>query len=133
MSGMVGTMSTLGWVMEPTAMVDLIYSYWFANRRDQCIILKGIQSFDFVIASHQGDTNIEGFLDDTEEGLRSLFLECFDTAIVTVVSPDYSHTKKNFTLAISGTVYKDNKPYDVAKSVILNGKSFELIQEARLQ
>lgn len=129
MAGIVGTMSTLGWVDEPTVMIDKLFSYWIANRRDQCIILTGIQSFDFVIGSHQGDTVIDKFLDDAEESFRSMLLECFDNVQVSVMSPDHEQAKKNFTLAISGTVYKDGIGYDLARSVILNGKTFELIQQ----
>ena len=66
-----------------------------------------------------------------EESLRSYLLECFTGVEVVVRSPDYEPVKKMFTLAVSGQVEEDGKLYDLATSVSVNGKTFELIEKGR--
>ena len=131
MGGMVGTMSTVGWVKEPASKADLVIAYWFANRKDQCRFIPEVQSYNFIVASHQGDREIEGFLDDIENSLRSMLLECFDSAKVVARAPDFEPLKKEFVLAVSGTVEENGISYDLSHSVIVSGKTFELITEGR--
>lgn len=129
--GVVATMDTLGFITEPTIKIDRLIAYWFANRIDQSIILTGIQSYQYVVAKHQNDFQIDNFLKEIEENLRSFLLECFTNVDVGVRSPDYEPVKKMFTLAISGQVEEDGKLYDLATSVAVNGKTFELIEKGR--
>ena len=129
--GVVATMDTLGYVKEPTVKIDRLIAYWFANRIDQSIILTGIYSYQYVVARHQNDFQIDNFIKDMEESLRSYLLECFTGVEVVVRSPDYEPVKKMFTLAVSGQVEEDGKLYDLATSVSVNGKTFELIEKGR--
>ena len=129
--GVVATMDTLGYVREPSVKVDRLIAYWFANRIDQSIILTGIQSYQYVVAKHQNDFQIDNFIKDMGESLRSYLLECFTAVDVVVRSPDYEPVKKMFTLAISGQVEEDGERYDLATSVSVNGKTFELIEKGR--
>lgn len=131
MGGMVGTMSTVGWVKEPTSKADLLIAYWFANRKDQSRFITDVQSYNFVVATHQGDHTIEPFLEAIENNLRSMLLECFDAATVQARAPNFDPMAKQFQLAVSGVVQENGKSYDLARSVILNGKTFELITEGR--
>ncbi|QDB70471.1 hypothetical protein CF8_0059 [Aeromonas phage CF8] len=131
MAGIVGTMDTLGWVKEPTVKIDRLIAYWFANRKDQSIIFRNIQSFQYVVGKHQDDKQIDGFLEDVQNNLRSFLLECFDAADVTAAAPGWEPNLKMFTLAISGQVQQDGNKYDIAHAVQLNGKTFEKIAEGR--
>lgn len=131
--GVVATMDTLGFIQEPTVKIDRLIAYWFANRIDQSIILTGIQSYQYVVAKNQNGFNIDNFIKDMEESLRSYLLECFNSVEVVVRSPDYEPAKKMFTLAVSGQVEEDGKLYDLATSVAVNGKTYELIDKGRKQ
>ncbi|WNV45876.1 hypothetical protein [Aeromonas phage AerS_266] len=131
MAGIVGTMDTLGWVDEPVVKIDRLIAYWFANRKDQSIIFRNIQSFQYVVAKHQDDKQIDGFLQEIQSNLQSFLLECFDAAEVKARAPGYEVGKKMFTLAISGRVLEKDTYYDLSHSVILNGKTFEKIREGR--
>jgi hypothetical protein len=131
MGGMVGTMSTVGWVKEPASKVDLLIAYWFANRKDQSRFITDVQSYNYVVATHQGDHTIDNFLEAIQNSLRSMLLECFDGADVYARAPNFNPLNKQFQLAVSGTVEENGKTYDLAHSVIVSGKTFELITEGR--
>lgn len=131
MVGIVGTMDTLGWVKEPSVKIDRLIAYWFANRKDQSIIFRNIQSFQYVVGKHQDDKQIDGFLEDIQNNLRSFLLECFEGADVVAAAPGWEANLKMFTLAISGQVQQDGVKYDLAHAVQLNGKTFEKIAEGR--
>jgi hypothetical protein len=53
--GVVATMDTVGFITEPTVKIDRAIAYWFANRLDQCIVLRGIHSYQYVMAKHQNN------------------------------------------------------------------------------
>lgn len=129
--GVVGTMDTIGYLKEPSAKADRLIALWFANRVDQSIILSNIQSYQYVVAKHQNDFRIDEFLAEVQTNLRSYLQECFDGAEVVARAPNYLTVNKMFTLAVSATVEEDGVRYDVARSVEINGKTYERVNEGR--
>ncbi|QGH71905.1 putative virion structural protein [Klebsiella phage N1M2] len=130
--GVVGTMDTVGFITEPTIKIDRLIAYWFANRIDQCLILRNIHSYQYVIAKHQDDKKSEErLLADIENNLREYLLECFEGCSVSAWAKRENPGDKMFTLVLSGTVFQDGKEYDLAKSVLINGSTYELIDKGR--
>lgn len=130
--GVVGTMDTVGFLTEPTVKADRAITYWFANRIDQCIILREIYSYQYVVAKHQDDKGSdEKFLEDVQNNLKGHLLEIFDDVSVSARAIREKEGDKMFTLAISAVVFEDGKQYDVAQAVYVNGKNYEIIDKGR--
>lgn len=131
-NGVVATMDTVGYLYEPQASADRLIAYWLANRVDQSSVLTNVQSYLYVVGKHQNDFRITEFLAEAQDNLQSFLGECFEKAEVDVTAPHYKQGDKMFEMRIGATVYRDGKSYDVAKSVSLNGQTFELVQAGRL-
>jgi hypothetical protein len=130
--GVVGTMDTVGWIQEPAVKIDRAIAYWFANRIDQCIILRDIHSYQYVVAKHQDDKNSEApFLAEIKQNLNEYMLQIFDTASIDAYAQRDNPEDKMFTLVLSGVVGQDGKEYDLARSVYVEGGSYKLIDTAR--
>ncbi len=130
--GVVATMDTVGYLTEPTVKADRAITYWFANRIDQCIILRDIYSYQYVVAKHQDDKGSdEKFLQDVESNLRGYLLEIFEGASVSARAIREHDYDKMFTLAVSAVVFEDGKEYDVAQAVYINGSNYEIIDKGR--
>lgn len=130
--GVVGTMDTVGWVQEPTVKIDRAIAYWFANRIDQCIILRDVHSYQYVVANHQDDKKGEGlFLDDIKQNLNEYMLQIFDSASINAYAKRANPEDKMFTLVLSGVVTQDGKTHDLAQAVYVEGGSYKLIDNAR--
>ncbi|QDJ97050.1 hypothetical protein PQC07_gp222 [Aeromonas phage D3] len=130
-NGCCATMSTVGYLYEPLAQIDRLIAWWFANRIDQSVILTDIQSYQYVVASHQNDFRIDEFLQDVQRNLQSYLMECFEGAEVKATAPNYEEGGKMFHLHISGVVERNGVRYDVASAVALSGKTFELVENGR--
>lgn len=130
--GVVATMDTVGFITEPSVKIDRAMAYWFANRIDQCIILRNIHSYQYVMAKHQDDKGSEErFLEDIKKNLTEYLLQIFDSASVEAKSSREKEGDKMFTLRLSGVVAQDGKTYDLAKSVLINGETYKLVDEGR--
>lgn len=130
--GVVGTMDTVGFLTEPTVKIDRLIAYWFANRKDQCLIIRTVHSYQYVIAKHQGEKKGEERLfQDIENNLREYLLECFDAAEVRAWGKRDNPEDKMFTLVISGQATQDGIVYELNKSVLINGSTYKLIDIGR--
>ena len=129
--GVVATMDTVGYLKEPTAKADRQIAQWFANRVDQSIIFRDIQSYQYVVGKHQNDFRVDEFLREIQSNLKSYMLECFDGVDVSARAVNYEPGNKMFTLAVSATVEEDGVRYDVSQAVSINGKTYELVNEGR--
>ncbi|UQT02606.1 hypothetical protein SUREIYA_00070 [Serratia phage vB_SmaM-Sureiya] len=130
--GVVGTMDTLGFITEPTIKIDRLIAYWFANRIDQCLILRNIHSYQYVIAKHQDDKkNEDKLLEDIKNNLQAYLLECFEGCSVDAWAKRDNPEDKMFTLVLSGVVFQDGKEYELSNSVLINGSTYELIDKGR--
>lgn len=130
--GPVGTMDTLGWVTEPTLKADRKIAYWFACRKDQCEHVKDIDSFHFIKETVQGHKgSVSDMTGPIRNSLSNVLMECFEEVTVEVNSKSISAKGYATEIFISATVWEDGKSYDVATSVIINDKTFELVYEGR--
>lgn len=130
--GVVATMDTMGFITEPAIKIDRAIAYWFANRIDQCIILRNIHSYQYVMAKHQGDKRSEErFLEEIKKNLTEYLLQIFDSASVDARSVRANEGDKMYTLVLSGIVAQDGKTYDVARSVLVNGETYKIVDEGR--
>lgn len=130
--GVVGTMDTVGFITEPTIKIDRCIAYWFANRIDQCLIIRTVASYQYVTVNHQDDKKGEDrLLEDIENNLRQYLLQCFDGASVNAHAVRKEPGDKMFTLVLSGEVMQDGQKYDLAKSVLINGSTYKLIDNGR--
>lgn len=130
--GVVGTMDTIGFVQEPTVKIDKAIAYWFANRIDQCIVIRNVHSYQYVVANHQDDKNTEElFLTEIRQNLNEYMLQIFDSVSIDAWAKRANPEDKMFTLVLSGVVSQDGKQYDIARSVYVEGGSYKLIDTAR--
>ncbi|KAB3419264.1 hypothetical protein F9Z84_07100 [Escherichia coli] len=130
--GVVATMDTVGFITEPTVKIDRAIAYWFANRLDQCIVLRGIHSYQYVMAKHQDDKGTdERFLEEIKKNLTEYLLQIFDSVSVEANSQRKNEGDKMFTLRLSGVVAQDGKTYELAHAVLVNGETYKLVDEGR--
>lgn len=130
--GVVGTMDTVGFITEPTIKIDRLIAYWFANRIDQCLILRNIHSYQYVTAKHQDDKKSEDkLLEDIKNNLQAYLLECFEGCSVDAWAQRENPEDKMFTLVLSGVVFQDGKEYELSNSVLINGSTYKLIDKGR--
>lgn len=130
--GVVATMDTVGYLTEPTVKADRAIAYWFANRVDQCILLEDIASYQYVVASHQDDKGSEDrFLADIKTNLTSYLMEIFDGVTIQAYAKKETEQSKMFTLVISGEFFQDGVRYELNQAVLINGKSYELVDRGR--
>lgn len=129
--GIVATMDTLGYLTEPTVKADRAIAYWFANRVDQCIILRDIASYQFIVAKHQNDPSEERFLEDIRNNLREYLLEIYDKVSVDAWAKRQEEGDKMFTLVLSAEFYQDGIRYELSKSVLLAGETYKVIDAGR--
>ncbi|AEV89500.1 putative virion structural protein [Pseudomonas phage OBP] len=130
--GVVATMDTVGFIQEPGIKIDRAIAYWFANRIDQCIILRNVKSYQYVVAKHQDDKKgEERFLEDIQKNLREYLLQIFDAVSVNAWAKREQEGDKMFSLILSGIVEQDGKKYDLAHAVSVNGETYKLIDIGR--
>lgn len=130
--GILGTMDTIGFITEPTLKLDRAIAYWFANRIDQCLIIRTVASYQYIIAKHQDDKGSEErFLADIENNLREYLLQNFDGVSVKAWANKANPGDKMFTLVLSGVAIQDGVSCDIAKSVLINGSTYELVDKGR--
>lgn len=130
--GVAVSMSLLGVISEPTLKLDRAVAWFFASRKNQCIILRDIEGYVYVRELNQG-TNItpEYFCTLVGQSLERVLVKYFDEVYVDAVPKLVDDLKTVFTCYISCTAIQDGKSYDLAKSVLINNKTFELIDQAR--
>lgn len=130
--GVVATMDTVGFITEPTVKIDRAIAYWFANRLDQCIVLRGTHSYQYVMAKHQDDKGSEErFLEEIKKNLTEYLLQIFDSVSVEAKSHRKNEGDKMYTLRLSGVVGQDGKTYELAHAVLVNGETYKLVDEGR--
>lgn len=127
--GPVATMDTIGYITEPTLKADRAIAYWFANRVDQSLIFKDIASYQYIVAKNQSSKSIDKFIKDVEDNLKKYLLSIFEG--VSVSCRQIKVTESTFTLAVSAVFFQDGVSYDLARAVLVNGKTYELIDEGR--
>lgn len=130
-NGMVATMDTLGYLTEPTIKADRAIAYWFANRIDQCLILRDINSYQYLVAKHQDDHTEERLLQDVKKHLRDYLLELFEKVSVEAWAKRENEGDKMYTLVVSAEFWQDGVRYDLAKSVIEAGSTYRTIDYGR--
>ena len=130
--GVVGSMSTMGWISEPQLKAAKKIDYWFASRRSQCLVIREVESYQFVKESCQGtNITVKEFCRKLSSSLKRILLECFEDVEVNVVPEDISEQGSVFRANISAIFTENGITYDLSKSVDINNNSFELIDEGR--
>lgn len=130
--GVASSMSTLGYITEPTLKIDRKIAWWFAARKNQSILLTDIENFQYVREMNQG-TNIttSAFCDKIAISLEKILLECFDSVEILAHPEDISDTGSMFRCRINGMCYEEGMSYQINAAVIMNNKTFELIDKGR--
>lgn len=129
-SGSVGTMSTLGFIIDDMNLaMDRHFTYFFASRRDQCKIIPKVPSFEWTLMQNQG--NIKKIEIEMKSTLTQYFLEISDSCEVAVGSYAKSDRDGTFNLSIAVSCIKDGVRYDLQKAVLVSGQSFQLLAAAR--
>lgn len=126
----VGTMSTLGFIMDdPYMAMDRHITYWFAARKNQCKNIPDVPSFEYLLKEYQG--NKETMASEVSSSLKSYFMLLFDTVEVEVNPVDYTNDISKYTLEVAVRCYYNATYYDLQKAVLISGSSYKLIKEGR--
>lgn len=130
--GVAMSMSLLGMITEPTLKMDRALAWFFASRKNQCTVIREVESYVWIKEIHQG-TRItpEAFCDLVAEGLQRVMVKYFDEAYVDGAPKSVSAAGNVFTCYLKCTAIENGKQYDLAHSVLINNKTFELIDKAR--
>ena len=131
--GIVGSMSTMGFITEPRIKAAKKIDYWFECRKNQSIVIPEVESYQFIKESCQGkNISIDEFCEKLKNSLTKVLLECFDSVTIEVEPKTPAGVNPStFTAVFRGTVMQGGVPTDVAKAVIFNNKSYERIEEGR--
>lgn len=130
--GMVGSMSTMGFISEPQIKAAKKIDYWFAARKNQSIIIAEVESYQYIKESAQGTLiTIDEFCEKIKNSLYKVLIEAFDKVEIDVRHESDNNSTSTFHCIFSGTVTEDGVGYDIAKAVIFNNKSYERIDEGR--
>lgn len=126
------SMSLFGMITEPTMKIDRAITWFFASRRNQCIVIREVPGFIYVRESHQG-TNItpELFCNKVADELRDVLLKYFENALVEATPKYLTDLGSMFTCQIACAALEDGKWYDGAAAVTLNNKTFEVLEVVR--
>lgn len=130
--GVASSMSTLGHITEPTLKIDRKIAWWFAARKNQSILLTDVENFQYVREMNQG-TNIttSAFCDKIANSLEKILIECFDSVEISAYPEDISDNGSMFRCRINGVCYEDGIGYQINTAVIMNNKTFELVDKGR--
>jgi len=122
--------STDGWeVKSPARALGLHFMYWLTSRRSQDKLLGDVPSFYYLWAKHS--TTPETMVEKTREAWKAYVKELFPVSEVEVqiiTKPDINSV---YTLGISAGVVVDGVRYDMAKSVLITGSLFEVLDQGR--
>lgn len=130
--GVVGSMSTMGFITNPRLKAAKKIDYWLASRKNQCIVIPEVESYQFIKESCQGtNISLDDFCDKIKSSLNRLLLECFESVEVTVEHEAVSPNGTMFRCNIGATITENGVTYDLAKSVYFNNNTFEKIDEGR--
>jgi len=130
--GVVGTMDTLGWVTEPSLKINRKIAYWFATRKDQSTVIRNVESFQFIKETLQGSkAPLSEFKKTIKRSLMNLLLESFDDVLIEINHQNVTNEGSIVNMIISGYCLENENTYDIAYSVYVNNKTYELIDEGR--
>lgn len=129
--GVYASMSTVGYVTEPILKISRAYAAWWANKKDQCLVTRDVESYIYCVNSAQG--NKELLLSRVKTSLTNMFNELFDKIdALNVVAESVPPGDSFFIMKISGGVIQDGVYYDISRSIELFENTFELVKEGRL-
>ena len=131
----VGTMSSsVGWEYQsvPEAM-SLHITYWFTTRTNQCKIIENVPSFYYLWMKY--GKLPETLVDQCRNQLKLYFQELFpnnNSLMVDVAISNMSEGGATYSLNISLSVSVEGIRYDLARSVIMTGEQYKVLDEERL-
>ncbi|UVD32262.1 hypothetical protein [Vibrio phage phiKT1028] len=128
----VGTMSTLGQITDsPELAMDRHLTYWFAARRSQGMTIAHTNSFEWVLMQAQGSQ--QRVADDVQSNLKLYFEELFESVEVQTSTEGFENDRDGrFHLYIQVSVVYNNTRYDLGHAVTVSGKTFQLINQGRI-
>lgn len=128
----VGTMDTSsGWEVEsPTEALSLHFTYWFTSRHSQGKVVPETPSFYYLWAKH--GTQKEVLIDQTQIEFQNYLEELFPDSIVEVESRDVMDSNSNYNLIIKAIIISDGKRYDLARTILVTGEHYTILDDARL-
>jgi hypothetical protein len=132
-SFIVGTMTTAsGWETQspPDALAKHI-TYWFQSRRNQGKVMGNVPSFYYLIKQYGGKP--ETLLEKCNMELEQYIKELFPVCSVTVTRENLTGKTNQYTLIIAARIVSDNVAYDLARSVLVTGEEYKLLDAQRLR
>lgn len=132
MSGfVVGTMSSkTGWITKSVEeALDHHFTYYFTSRRSQGKIIKDTPSFYYLLSQYSD--NQERLVDALTESFKEYLSELFPKCDVNVTTEDISPNGSKYTLILTARVVHSGYSYDLAKSILINGESYKVLDESR--
>ena len=132
MSFCVGTMSTrFGWETQSAQeALALHFTYWFTSRNSQGKVLGGVPSFYYLW--EQYGQNQDRLVEETKNGLDAYIKELFPRSKVSVTYENEDGYLYNYRLIISAQVVDGSEVHDLAKTVLITGEGYKVLDQRRL-
>ena len=119
------SLSVVGTIPNASEKIDFLLSDFYSALEAQAMIYAGeVSSLPYIIATYGHDPSATA--DAIEKSLRSYFGRYFDTVSINVGSSDIADTS-GYGISIAVEVSQDNKTYQVADTVVTDGKNIKQI------
>lgn len=119
------SLSVVGTIPNASEKIDFLLSDFYSALEAQAVIYSGeVSSLPYIIATYGHDPSATA--DAIEKSLRSYFGRYFDTVSINVGSSDIADTS-GYGISIAVEVSQDNKTYQVADTVVTDGKNIKQI------
>lgn len=132
MKGIVGSLSTFGFITDSIELsIDRHFAYWIAAKRSQSLLIGKPRSFMGVIEEYDG--NADRLTEAVKENLKSHFSELFNQVEVECTWAGMeSKDDSKIVLTVTITIIEDEVVYDLGRSIIVSGKTYQLINEGKI-
>lgn len=130
MSMKLPTLSSAGFVDDPSVKLDRILSYFFIADHSQSNQHAGrVASLPYLIKNHAHDP--DALIDRIQTALSGLLSSYFDTVSVSVSLEDIMLREPKYNIILEGSVSQDNTQYSLSRLLTISNNT--LLRVAELQ
>lgn len=129
----IGTMDTsTGWETQSVeAAISRHITYWFSGRENQGKVLGGVPNFYMLFKNFS--SRPEQMVDQMRDKFKAYLEEQFDDVAVDVGRQNLTGELNNYRLTLSARVVADGVKYDIARTILVTGELYKVLDTERLK
>lgn len=129
----IGTMDTsTGWETQSVeAAISRHITYWFSGRENQGKVLGGVPNFYMLFKNFS--SRPEQMVDQMRDKFKAYLEEQFDDVAVDVGRQNLTGELNNYRLTLSARVVADGVKYDIARTILVTGELYKVLDMERLK